>query len=395
MTSCACGDDLTSPCPSIVATIVTTIRRFPGLSWLLVLCLVPTHSRSTTGDRTHETVGWRSTQFPIVNYSSDDGAGYGLRLNVYEYDGVSIPYRRKYSAQLFITTGGKWVHRLLADLPELRPGHRVEAELVYEKEDFANYYGGLADEVVETRTRDQKTFRRAYPEARVMWIRDLRGPWRARVGMRGNHTSIDPNAPVGSLLTELDPPGADGGLFVQLESALRYDTRDNYNNTFSGRFEELLLQYGLGRNAGPGGVTVSLDHRQFQGLAPGLVLGCRLRGDLVLGELPFYEELELGGSSSIRGLSASRDRGEARLLLNTELRWRGLPLWRRRQVWLGGLIFADLGQIFELEDGLSSSRWRRGLGSGLRLYWHSTIVRADYGSSGRGTGLYITFAQVF
>ena len=74
----------------------------------------------------HETVGWRPTMIPLLNFSSDDGTGYGLRANLFEYDGQSVPYRRKYSAQVFITTKGKWVHRVLVDTPEIpdRPAAR-------------------------------------------------------------------------------------------------------------------------------------------------------------------------------------------------------------------------------------------------------------------------------
>jgi len=32
---------------------------------------------------------------------------------------------------------------------------------------------------------------------------------------------------------------------------------------------------------------------------------------------------------------------------------------------------------------------------GLRCHWQSTIVRADYGTSGDRRALYITFSQVF
>ncbi|MCY4606155.1 MAG: hypothetical protein OXE49_18130, partial [Gemmatimonadetes bacterium] len=119
----------------------------------------------------HETVGWRPTAVPLLNFSSDDGTGYGLRANLFEYDGHSVPYRRKYSAQVFITTQGKWVHRVLVDTPEFQPGRRLEVELVYEKEDFANYYGGLSDEDIAGYARDQKTFRHAFPELKVKWIR--------------------------------------------------------------------------------------------------------------------------------------------------------------------------------------------------------------------------------
>jgi len=46
-------------------------------------------------------------------------------------------------------------------------------------------------------------------------------------------------------------------------------------------------------------------------------------------------------------------------------------------------------------DGPSLDDWQSGTGAGLRFHWQSTIVRADYGSSGGQTGLYITFSQVF
>ncbi|MFH1570833.1 MAG: BamA/TamA family outer membrane protein, partial [Gemmatimonadota bacterium] len=343
----------------------------------------------------HEAVGWRPTAIPIVNFSSDDGTGYGLRCSLYEYDGHSIPYVRQYSAQAFATTRGKWVHRLLVDWPEVRPGHRVEGELLYEKEDFANYYGGLPDARVEAYSRDQKTFHQASPQLRVLWISRLRGPWQRRLGARLSHTTIEANADSGSLLRDLDPPGRTGGPFAQVEAALRRDTRDDYNDPAAGRLTELTLQYGVGSIGLPGGLTLSLDQQAFRPLSQGLSLALRLRGDAVLGDVPFYEEMEMGGSSTVRGQAASRDRGKGRLLANAEARWRGLALWRQQQIYLGGAAFADVGQIFALGDGPSSSAWRHGLGLGLRLHWQSTIVRADHGWSGGRTGLYITFSQVF
>jgi len=345
--------------------------------------------------RPHDSVGWRSTAVPIVNFSSDDGTGYGLRLNLYEYDGDAVPYRRKYSAQVFATTGGKWVHRLLVDLPHLRPGERLEAELAYEKEEYANYHGGLPDARLELYSRNQKTFRQAMPQARATWTRSLTEPWRWRLEARISHASIEPNAGIGSVLRDLDPPGRSGGVFCTVKTALRRDRRDNYNDSQSGQLASLEVAYGFGRDGWPGGVRTGVEHRGFRRLAPGVVLAHWLRGDAVSGNQPFYEELSLGSSSTVRGLAAARDRGECRLVGNVELRAAGLPLWPRRQVHLGAVVFLDGGQIFTLEDGPTHDHWRRGQGLGLRLHWHSTIVRADYSRSGDRTGLYITFGQVF
>ena len=365
---------------------------------LLALCLaLATLLPARVGAaEAHESVGWQPTAIPLWNFSSDDGTGYGLRANLYEYDGVSVPYLRKYSGQLFFTTGGKWVHRLQLDTPNFRGSNqRLEAELVYEKEEFANYYGGLPKADTDERTRDQKTFSQAFPELTLKWIRELRGPWRLRLGGRLSHNTITPNAEAGSILRELKPIGADGGTLFQVNGSLRYDRRDNYNNTTSGRFEELLVEYGVGAGGDFNGVTASFEHRQFLSLHESVVAAHRVSVDWTFGDLPFYEALELGGSSTVRGVAQARERGEARVLGNGELRWRGVGLSRSRHMYLGLLAFVDVGQIFARDVLPATSEWQSGAGVGMRYQWHSTIVRADYGSSGGNTGIYITFSQVF
>ncbi len=349
----------------------------------------------------HESTGWRPTAIPLLNFSSDDGTGYGLRANLYEYDGRTVPYRRKYSAQLFFTTRGKWVHRLLMDTPRFRGrGDRLELELVYEKEEFANYYGGLSKAETRGLDRDQKTFSRAFPEFKLRWIRPLgsrRGPtpWRLRLGSRLSYHEITPNADAGNILAEINPLGAGGGPLAQASASLRYDTRDNYNDTSAGLLEELLVEYTFGAGGDYHGVQARLEHRHFASPLPGIVAAHRLALDWTAGDLPFFEELELGGSSTVRGLPKARDRGETRVLLNGELRWRGLRLSAAQSMYLGGLLFADAGQIFGRGEWPARGDWRRGAGLGLRFLWQSTIVRADHGFSSGGSGIYITFSQVF
>ena len=351
--------------------------------------------------KAHESTGWRPTAVPLWNYSTDDGTGYGLRANLYEYDGRTVPYRRKYSAQLFFTARGKWVHRLLMDTPRFRGGDdRLELEFVFEKEEFANYYGGLSREETRGLHRDHKTFSQAFPELKLRWIRRLGSPrdstpWGLRLGSRLSYYRITPNAGAGNILVEQDPLGADGGPLAQVDASLRYDTRDNYNDSSDGLLEELLVEYTFGAGGDYNGARARLEHRHFASPVSGIVAAHRLALDWTAGDLPFFEELELGGSNTVRGLPKARDRGSARVLLNGELRWRGLRLSTGENIFLGALLFADAGQIFDRGELPAGDRWRRGAGLGLRLHWQSTIVRADYGSSAGGTGTYITFSQVF
>ena len=348
----------------------------------------------------HEATGLRPTAIPLLNFSSDDGAGYGLRASLFEYDGRTVPYLRKYSAQVFFTSRGRRVHFLSMDTPRFRGGDRLEMTLRFEKEAFANYYGSLTDAEADRLERDRKTFRYALPSIEVRWIRRLGTPRRAPVpwglglGGRFSHTGITPNAVAGSILAEAAPPGVDGGLLGQVNAALRYDTRDDYNDTSTGLLEELLLEYGIGSGGDYNGLAVRFEHRHFASPLAGLVAAHRLALDWTAGVLPFYEWPEVGGGDTLRGLVRGRDRGGRRVLVNGELRWRGLRLSARQSMHLGAVAFADAGRV--LGGALAApGRWRHGLGLGLRGRWQSTVARADWGRAGGATGLYLTFAHMF
>jgi len=364
---------------------------------IVLLAAVLMVSATNAAKRPYESLGFKPTAIPLLNFSSDDGTGYGLRASLYDYDGKSIPYRRAYSIQAFFTTGGKWVHHLRADIPNLRPGQRLEFEAKYEKEDFANYYGDWDNKDLKNVNKEDKTFKQVNPSLKLMWIRDLRKPWRLRAGFQLEHRDITPNAAEGNILHDQQPQplGIEGGLLFEVNTSLRYDTRDDYTNSTRGILEEFLLEYGIGAGGNFNGVRLSYEHRHFISLLTGLVLAQRANADLTFGDLPFYKGLELGGSSTVRGLAASRRRGQGRVLLNSEVRWQGLQLSHREQLFTGLLLFWDVGQVFKRQDGPSLGGWSNGAGAGLRFHWHSTIVRADYGISGSRRGIYITFSQLF
>ena len=359
------------------------------------ILLIPMGPVGEARSRPHETVGSKRTAIPLLNFSSDNGTGYGLRYTVYDYDGATVPYRRAYSLQVFFTTRGKWTHRFFLDLPNSRSGRRLEIEALYEKEDFANFFGDLSDVQIGTYSEEQKTFKQVYPKVRLRWIADLRLPWRLRLGMLAGHTRITANADQGSVLSDLAPLGANGGEMVKASVALRFDTRDDYTNSSSGVLEEVLVEYGMGGGKDYNGLRLGIQHRWFLSVLGDVVVAQRLSGDLTFGDLPFYEELELGGQETLRGLPAARERGAGRVLMNTELRWQGIPISRRRNMHVGFTLFGDMGQIFQDMHAFDVDDWRVSAGGGLRFYWHSTVVRADYGVSTSSTGIYITFSHLF
>ena len=331
----------------------------------------------------------------MAGFSSEDGPGYGLRLALYAYDGETVPYLNSTSIQAFFTTKGKWAHRFLVDYPQIRPGHRLEVEVRYDKEDRAGYYGSLDDGQIDAYSLDEQTFRQRDPYLAVRWIRDLRRPWRLQLGLRTGRTFIDLHKTSGTILQQLAPLGDEGGALTQLNAALRYDTRDNYNNASQGHLTEARVEHGFGAGSTFNGGTVDLQHRHFIQFLHGFVFAHRATATYTYGDVPFFEQPKLGSSKTLRGLSADRLRGEARILFNTELRWLGLRLSQKHRVYGGLNIFGDVGQVYDRSDAPSLTGWNVGVGIGARLYWYSTVVRADYGQSEGDSALYMRFAQIF
>ena len=346
-------------------------------------------------EEAHEALGRRFTILPLSGFSSDDGPGFGLLTAVYVYDGATVPYLRAYTAQAFFTTKGKWAHQFEIDFPRVSEGNRVEATFRFDKEETTSYSGDLTNAQLAAFTTDQRTFRQIDPYLTLRWIRDLRVPWRVQYRLRFGITDITPNDGAVGVLEQLAPIGFEGGSLLQAGVSFRYDTRDNYINSTAGRLDEVGIEWGVGAGGDFNGGELSLQHRHFRKVHDRIVLAQRFLVTYTVGDVPFYEQPKLGSSRTLRGLSADRFRDEARVLANTELRWMGMPVSRRYHVFGGFNLFGDVGQVFSRTTWPSSRSWKVGAGVGVRLYWYSTVVRADYGQSGRDRSLYMRFAQIF
>ena len=330
-----------------------------------------------------------------MGFSSEDGPGGGFRLSQFDYDGVSVPYAKSFGAQTFFTTKGKWAHQMTADFPQISPGRRLEANLRYDKEETANFFGDLTDADLTPFTSDQRTFQQIDVYLTVRWIRMLKQPWQMQLRFRGGSTFITPHTPFVNVIEMIAPLGHKGGHLVQAGLSLRHDTRDDYINSTQGKLTEVGLKWGVGGGANFNGGEIEIQHRHFRKLDDRIILAQRMMATFNVGDVPFYELPKLGSSKTLRGLSADRFRDEARLLVNTELRWLGVRLSQKRHMFAGLNIFADLGQTFSNDTWPTADAWKLGLGIGTRLYWYSMVVRADYGRSNGDSALYMRFAQIF
>ncbi len=104
-------------------------------------------ARMSDEDLAKKREGWYPTGLPLVNFSSDTGLGYGLRLYLYNNGSKEdpafayTPYSLQTYIQYFATTGGWQYHEWNVDkMKVFGSDFRVKTSLVFEKKLNANYF---------------------------------------------------------------------------------------------------------------------------------------------------------------------------------------------------------------------------------------------------------------
>jgi hypothetical protein len=400
--------------------------------------------------------GFGFAGLPLVNYDSDEGVGYGARVALYDYGENERPYRRSLVLQFFQTTRSVAYHRIIVDVPRAGWDTRVDGEVILERDRFAPYYGlgNVSVRRPALSTCDDRdalrvdpdvcpgnpefvglrynVFSLTSPQTVLNLRRTLDGPWQAFAGHRFKVAKVETRYPddLGQTRpSKLEEDVAAGAPLLGVERdadgdprwtrngellfGVVYDTRDVEASPSRGQFHTLNA-----RLAGPpvGGEFwywgANLTLKAYVTLVGQgrLVFAQRLLADVMAGEVPFYQlpttggldgAAVLGGLDSLRGILKNRHLGEAKLISNSELRWRVFTVrpfdQRLDTVLLGGF---DVGRVWR-ELGESDGELFRGDSGatlGLRLaYNQDFIVRVDYarGLTEDTTGVYITFDHLF
>src|SRR5688572_10876348 len=87
--------------------------------------------------------GWETSALPALNFNADEGFGYGIAAQAFQYgDGTAKPYRYTIQPLLFLTTKGRRDLSVFFDAPHLLPGGwRVSSYLAREQQLATPYYG--------------------------------------------------------------------------------------------------------------------------------------------------------------------------------------------------------------------------------------------------------------
>jgi len=304
-------------------------------------------------------LGFKIGAFPILDYGSDEGWGFGAHFKLTEFgDGARRPFVYSVEGNVFATTGGIQSHWLALDVPEIGGSpYRITLRVGYERSKFQPYYGlgngsvqdddadrcddaalekqlpgppnvcpsAPPDGVPNPQFRGKRFYQydvEIFPSVQLTVIREIGGPWSLLFGYQfllvgfqplyrpddlGQDTGsqLDADAQRGLLVgwngqpLPSDPYHRFKQRYAELSGGVRFDTRDNEFAPTRGMFHELSVRgasHAFGGESNLFGANLTL--RLYQRLIPDywrLVLALRLLADVATAGLPFYLLPETGG----------------------------------------------------------------------------------------------------
>ena len=357
--------------------------------------------------------GWEMSGLPAANFNSDEGFGYGVAAQAYQYgDGTFKPYRYTIQPLVFLTTKGRRDISVFFDAPHYLPyDWRVGAYLGLEQQTATPYYGVGNSTVYDKALEDGANpyyyrYGRKGLRFNTDFQRPIAGPLRVLAGTGFRTSKID-ETPFDSGTTLLSQEN--GGVAIPTgrtvtgRVGLVYDTRDQETGPTRGIWAEALAQQGADVFGATHEFTrVTGTARAYIPLNGRLVWAQRVVAQSLSGQVPFYELVTiqgsfkddegLGGAGTVRGLPKNRYIGKKLVFVNEELRYRAADFKiRSRESALILSTFFDAGRV---SSGNSDLHY--GYGGGVRVrYGPNFVVALDVAHSKEATPIYIGLGYPF
>ncbi|HEY3493969.1 MAG TPA: BamA/TamA family outer membrane protein [Polyangiaceae bacterium] len=373
------------------------------------------------------------TALPVAGGDSDIGFGVGYIASYARFAPDREPYVLRLESAGAVSylpdeTSPKVSYideYLLLELPHLVP-HRLElaARVSFTRATTLKFYGlGNASVIDPGRepSDDHYEYARTYPAARLRatyhatpvidlnWGLAYEYDW-LEIPEEGELAQTLAN---GTEQEKLLLGDTRNGSVVTFLFGAALDSRDDEVSPHRGHFHELRVELAPG---GPSGIPhrwgrSSALFRVFVPIVPSrLTFAARAVGDLMFGDVPFYELSRFDGSSAIgglkgvRGVPANRYYGKIKLFGNAELRSElfSAHFWGKKNTFGltgffdAGRVFADYAPSPEL-DGTGLGL-KYGTGGGLRLAaGDSFVLRFDvaWSPDADPVGAYLTSGHVF
>ncbi len=415
-----------------------------SVTYLILLATISLHSIFGQGqtlspeDLKKKQEGVFYTGLPLINYSTDAGFGYGVRI--YQFDNglrtnslfEQTPYLKRFYGQLFQTTKGQSYHEFNVDIPFIGGSQwRLTGNVLYNGVLNANYFGHGVNETDRPLTdKSGKTYNNLedyqeflnsveegnsnlkynkYQRKRVStrWLAahnfnqnlaivggleigktDIRD-WQGEEFEDSEGNKVTANS---TLFTEKknDLTGAEGGWLNHLILGIKYDQRDFEPNPKKGLLAEYFVEWGskgIGSDYDYWRQTASI--RGFTSPLKGLTLGSRLALSQSAQDTPFYAQSSmsffdgsqdaLGGIRTLRGYLQERFIAPGLALLQLEGRYHlgEKVLWGQR-FGLQPIAFYDMGNTYtQITDIFSEPRTdkiKSNWGGGVVIPWNLSTL---------------------
>jgi len=326
---------------------------------------------------------------PGFGFNSDDGIIIGGGPILYKHGLYAKPYVYRMSLiGSYAFTAKSYSIKYTGEFYSIIKGAKVSLDLGKTELEITRFYG-LGNETVLDKDLETKDFYKVGQEL-INISPSFEFPLNKKYSFtispfyEYSDVSYDLNTLLGQ---SPQTKGIGVAKFMGINSAVKFDTRDNIVEPYKGIYAQLFGNYTPDifknnfryRKAG-------FDLRAYvsSDTVKGVTLALRTFGGKVWGTHPFYESFFLGGINSLKGFSRERFAGDGVLLGQAELRMRLF----RVNILIPGLLgisaFGGTGRVYL--EGENSKRWHSSYGGSVWITYLNrmfnvglTVAKSDEG----------------
>ncbi|MFZ1290350.1 MAG: BamA/TamA family outer membrane protein [Melioribacteraceae bacterium] len=339
-------------------------------------------------ETTKDSIQWEI--FPIINYDTDVGFGYGVKGFLYNL----LNSEESFDVTIYNSTKSERWYQFVFSYPDMqrRLGKKynfaVDFTIDYDK--YINYlYYPIENDIYYSLSnyeylplKESEEYIREPIEIKTIFSRAFTNNFIAELGIQYRSISCY-NFDSEGILQYKKPSLVDHISFL---FNFRIDSRTNFINPKNGILIQINNEYAVSTKSEVNNFYKAdfIFQSYFKIFHPDIISATRLKLQDILGleENNYQNLLFLGGNNSLRGLPQSRYLSQSSILLNQEIRF---PIYKR----FGGIVGLDAG------NSTSTPKWILNPLVGLRFNMDNFIVRFDVGFGNNNTGIYFNFGHLF
>jgi len=340
-----------------------------------------------------------SWQFGVMlDYHDEYGPLIGCGPVYYRYGFRAVPYAWMISAiggYAPVERTGRL--RLLLDTRTLITGASFRLSALVSGYEMSSFFG-VGNETELEEGRGIEYYRPHLREYRLASSLYLPLSSIVQLGVLGSANYVRADDRADRYVNSIRPYGVDGLGYFGVGAAVQADSRDEPAYPQHGFFFRVGgTMYPATRGLTGPFSRSQCDLRAYFGGSetPALTMAFRMRGEKVWGDVPYFEQANLGGWNALRGLTPGRYIGDALILGTVELR---ASLWRLNFIvpsTLGVSCFGESGRVFV--EGETSYRWHASYGGTVWVapWSRDNTISVMVAGSKEGVEVYLDFGVGF